>query len=100
MIVLLVLVLSLISMLGAGMQKLTAGIPMCETKSLAIAAAWHSSEVGDPNLSCRPLVWGGTDAAKDGSPGHCSMSDKECEQTYRWDGVCMKVPSRWNHFER
>ncbi|KAJ9613924.1 hypothetical protein H2200_002060 [Cladophialophora chaetospira] len=80
LIVILILILSLVAMLGAGMQKLTPGIPMCGTNSVAIAAACHYSENGDPDISCQPLLWGVTELAQKDAPGHCSMSNEEVDK--------------------
>ena len=80
LIVILVVVLSLIVMLVAGWQKLTPGIPVCGSNSLAIAAACHYSESGDPEVARKPLLWGVTKPAEKGSPGHCSMSDEDVEK--------------------
>lgn len=77
LIVILILVLSLLVMLGAGRQKLTPTIPVCGTNSVAIAAACHYSDEGDPDVACKPLPWGVTEEAEKSKPGHCSMSDKD-----------------------
>ncbi|KIW28239.1 uncharacterized protein PV07_07918 [Cladophialophora immunda] len=77
LIVILVLVLSLVVMLLAGMQKLAPGIPVCGTNSLAIAAACHHSDEGDPDVSCKPLRWGVTKLAEKDLPGHCSVTDED-----------------------
>jgi hypothetical protein len=77
LIVILIIVLSLIVMLIAGWQKLTPGIPVCGTNSVAIAAACHYSGNGDVEVSCKPLLWGVTKSAEKDSPGHCSVSDED-----------------------
>jgi hypothetical protein len=76
LIVILIVVLSLIVMLVAGSQKLTPGIPMCGTNSVAIAAACHYSRDGDPEVTQKPLLWGVSRLPEKDSPGHCSMSDE------------------------
>lgn len=77
LIVILIVVLSLIVMLVAGWQKLTPGIPVCGTNSVAIAAACHYTGNGDLEVSCKPLLWGVTQSAEKNSPGHCSVSDED-----------------------
>ena len=77
LIVVLIVVLSLIVMLVAGWQKLTPGIPVCGTNSVAIAAACHYSGNGDLEVPYKPLLWGVTKSAEKNLPGHCSISDED-----------------------
>lgn len=77
LIVALIVVLSLIVMIVAGWQKLTPGIPVCGTNSVAIAAACHYTGNGDLEVSRKPLLWGVTKSAEKNSPGHCNISDED-----------------------
>ncbi|OCL15057.1 hypothetical protein AOQ84DRAFT_351220 [Glonium stellatum] len=80
LIVIVILILSLFVVLVAGWQKLTPGIPVCGTNSVAISAACHYSYDGDSEVSCKPLLWGVTKLAENNSPGHCSMSDEDVKK--------------------
>lgn len=80
LVVIIIVVLSLIIMLVAGGQKLTPEIPVVGTNSVAIAAACHYSENGDPEVTYKPLLWGVTKSAEKHSPGQCSISDEDVEK--------------------
>ncbi|KAL9619368.1 MAG: hypothetical protein Q9160_006048 [Pyrenula sp. 1 TL-2023] len=73
--VIFVVVFALIAMLVVGRRKISPGMPVCGTNSLAIAAACHYSDNGDMEVSRKPLLWGVTRAAMKDIPGHCSFSD-------------------------
>ena len=77
LIVILVVVVSLVVMMVAGWQKLTPGIPVCGTNSVALAAACHQSKEGDPLVSQKQLLWGVVEPGGKVTPGHCSMTDGE-----------------------
>lgn len=80
LIVIMVLALSL-GVLGiAGMQKLTPGIPVAGTCSLAISAGCHYSDEGDPDVAHKPLLWGVVRPADKDLYGHCSLSSEEVEE--------------------
>ena len=80
LIVIIVLAFSLGVLGVAGMQKLTSGIPVAGTCSLAISAACHYNEEGDPDVVHKPLVWGVVTPADENSPGHCSMSGDQVSE--------------------
>jgi hypothetical protein len=82
LLVIILVFLSLTVAMLASWRKLCPGIPICGTNSFAIAAACHNEaadyDEADKNLQvvCRPLLWGVTRMAKDGVPGHCSITNQ------------------------